>query len=57
VPTRNLQIRVDTDGLDADVLTEPHLYQLTARVVTTAHPFSEDDLRAFVAAGEHIGLE
>jgi hypothetical protein len=57
VPTNNLRIRIDNDGLDADVLTEPRLYELTPRVVTTAHPFSDDDLLAFVAAGEHTGLE
>lgn len=37
--------------------TEPRLYERVYRIVTTAHPFTEDDLRAFAAAGEHSGLE
>jgi hypothetical protein len=36
---------------------EPLLFERPQRVVTTAHPFSEDDLRAFQSAGEHTGLE
>jgi len=35
----------------------PRLYEHSARVVTTAHPFTEDDLRAFADAGEHAGLD
>jgi hypothetical protein len=35
----------------------PRLYEYSARVVTTAHPFNEDDLRAFAAAGEHPGFD
>ena len=36
---------------------EPLLFQRSTRVVTTAHPFSDDDLRAFAASGEHPGLD
>jgi hypothetical protein len=45
--------------VDADVggRSEPRLYEHSGRVVTTAHPFSEDDLKAFVAAGEHPGFD
>ena len=35
----------------------PRLYEHSARVEITAHPFSEDDLRAFTAAGEHPGFD
>jgi hypothetical protein len=45
--------------VDADVggRGEPRLYERPTRVVTTAHPFTEDDLRAFAASGEHPGLD
>jgi len=43
--------------VDADVGGEPRLYERPTRVVTTAHPFTEDDLRAFAASGEHPGLD
>jgi hypothetical protein len=39
------------------VTGEPHLCVVTPRFATTAHPFTEDDLRAFEASGEHLGLE
>ena len=35
---------------------EPRLYERPTRFVTKAHPFTEDDLRAFAASGEHEGL-
>lgn len=37
--------------------TIPLLFEHGGRIVTTAHPFTEDDLNAFRAAGEHTGLE
>ena len=45
--------------VDADIggPGEPRLYERPTRVVTTAHPFTEDDLRAFAASGEHTGLD
>jgi hypothetical protein len=45
--------------VDADIggRSEPRLFERPRRLVTTAHPFSEDDLRAFVAAGEHPGFD
>jgi hypothetical protein len=45
--------------VDADIGSsgEPRLYQRPTRVVTTAHPFTEDDLRAFAASGEHPGFD
>jgi len=36
---------------------EPRLFERPTRVVTTAHPFTDDDLRAFQASGEHPGLD
>jgi len=45
--------------VDADVggAGAPRLYERPTRVVTLAHPFTEDDLRAFAASGEHPGLD
>jgi hypothetical protein len=57
VPIKNLSTEIDHVGLDAGASTEPLLYELVPRIVTTARPFTEDDLRAFLAAGEHTGLE
>ena len=51
---------IDEVFFDVDVIagpSAPRLYEHSARVVTTAHPFSEDDLRAFSAAGEHPGFD
>lgn len=36
---------------------EPVLYENPPRVTTKAHPFTEADLIAFAASGEHPGLE
>ena len=36
---------------------EPGLYERSVRVVTTAHPFTNDDLLEFASSGEHLGLE
>jgi hypothetical protein len=35
----------------------PQLFVVAPCIVTTAHPFSDEDLRAFEAAGEHPGLD
>jgi hypothetical protein len=56
VPIINLTSNVDPLVLGSED-GEPRLYEIAPRVVTTAHPFSEDDLRAFIDAGEHTGLE
>ena len=36
---------------------ERRQYEGAARMTTKAHPFTEDDLVAFLASGEHTGLE
>ena len=36
---------------------QPRLYERLYRIVTTALPFSDDDLRDFAVAGEHSGME
>jgi hypothetical protein len=36
---------------------EARLYERPERIVTTAHPFNDADLRAFQNAGEHPGLD
>ena len=52
----------DIDEIFFDVDTgfggpgEPRLYERPTRFVTTAHPFTDDDLRAFSESGEHEGL-
>lgn len=38
-------------------VVEPRLYESAPRVAATAHPFSGDELRAFVTSGEHPGFE
>ncbi|MCU1543579.1 MAG: hypothetical protein JWM50_1444 [Microbacteriaceae bacterium] len=51
---------IDTAGFETEpgsAECEPQPFLLTPHFTTMAHPFSEDDLRAFIAAGEHAGLE
>ncbi|GAB3606598.1 hypothetical protein GCM10027413_20070 [Conyzicola nivalis] len=50
---------IDEIVFDADIgsVSEPRLYESPIRFVTTAHPFSDADLRAFQSAGEHTGLD
>jgi len=46
------------DGeLTVRIAGEPRLYVRSPRLIASAHPFSEDELDEFVAAGEHLGLD
>jgi hypothetical protein len=46
------------DGeLTVRIAGEPRLYVRAPRVIASAQPFTEDELREFVAAGEHLGLD
>lgn len=54
----NETIETIHDGeLTVRIAGEPRLYVRSPRVIASAHPFSEDELREFAAAGEHLGLE
>jgi len=54
----NESIELVHDGeLTVRIAGEPRLYVRSPRVIAAAHPFSEDELNAFVASGEHLGLE
>jgi hypothetical protein len=59
MPIKNPGNDIDAEPFDRDgtATTDPRLYRVAPHVVTTAHPFSADDLRAFVAMGDHMGLE
>ncbi|WP_411700814.1 hypothetical protein [Conyzicola sp.] len=50
---------IDESIFETDIgsLGEPRLYESPVRIVMTARPFTEDDLRAFQRAGEHPGLD
>jgi hypothetical protein len=54
-PISDLSTDIDPVAFDVGTADEPRLYELAPRMVTTAHPFSDDDLRAFLEAGEHTG--
>jgi hypothetical protein len=54
-PTSDLSTDIDPVVFNLGTTDEPRLYELAPRVVTTAHPFSDEDLRAFLDAGEHTG--